>query len=343
MVKLKELAELVGAQLVGDETLEISRVAPIEQAGPGELCFLANPRYAAKLADCRASAVIVAPGVESPGHSLLISANPYLAFARILAHLQPPPQVERRVMEGAWVDPSAQVGGAVSIHPGCYVGRNVRIGRGSVLYPGVVLYEGVQVGEDCVLHANVVVREECRIGDRVILQPGAVIGSDGFGYAPDGRRYVKIPQVGIVEIEDDVEIGAASCIDRATLSVTRIARGTKIDNLVQIAHNVRVGEDTIIVSQVGVSGSTHIGDHCTFGGQAGLAGHIRIGDDVTIAARGGVHGDIPAGQVMSGTPVMQHRDWLKASMTFPKLPEIRRDVQSLKKKLAELENLIKEK
>ncbi|WP_429884917.1 UDP-3-O-(3-hydroxymyristoyl)glucosamine N-acyltransferase [Geoalkalibacter halelectricus] len=343
MAKLKELAAWVGAQLVGDENIEIARVAPIEEAGPGDLTFLANPRYAAKLNDCRAAAVIVAPGVESERHSLLICSNPYLAFARILARLCPPASVERRVMDGAWVDPSAQLGEEVAIHPGCHVGPNVRIGRGTILYPGVVLYEGAQIGEDCVLHAHVVVREACRIGNRVIIQPGAVIGSDGFGYAPDGRRYVKIPQVGTVEVGDDVEIGAATCIDRAALTVTRIGRGTKIDNLVQIAHNVEIGEDTIIVSQVGISGSTRIGDHCTFGGQAGVAGHIRIGDDVIIAARGGVASNVPPGQVMSGTPVMPHKDWLKASMTFPKLPEMRRDVQALKKRLAELENLIKEK
>lgn len=343
MVQLKELAELVGARLIGDETLPISRVAPIDSAAPGEITFLANPRYAAKLAGCKASAIIVPPGVESAGHNLLVCANPYLAFARILARLQPPADVPREIMTGAQVHPSARLGEGVCVHPGCYVGREVAIGRDTILHPGVVLYDGVQIGEACVLHANVVVREGCRLGDRVIVQPNAVIGSDGFGYAPDGRRYVKIPQVGIVEIGDDVEIGAATCIDRAAMSVTRIGRGTKIDNLVQIAHNVLVGEDTIIVSQVGIAGSTRIGDHCTFGGQAGIAGHAKIGNDVTIAARGGVAGDIADGQVLSGAPAMPHKDWLKASMTFPKLPEIRRDVQQLKKKLAELENLLKEK
>lgn len=343
MATLKELAELVGAELVGDTQLCISGVAPIDQAGPGEISFLANPRYAARLKDCRASAVIVPPNVTSDAHSLLVCANPYLAFARILTHLQGPVVVPREIMSGASVHASARLDEGVSIHPGCYVGRDVIIGRNTILYPGVVLYDGVRVGADCVLHANVVVREGCRIGNRVIIQPSAVIGSDGFGYAPDGRRYVKIPQVGIVEIEDDVEIGSATCIDRAAMSVTRIGRGTKIDNLVQIAHNVVVGEDTIIVSQVGIAGSTRIGDHCTFGGQAGLAGHIKIGNDVMIAARGGVAGDVPDGQVLSGTPAMPHMDWLKASMTFPKLPELRREVQQMKKQLAEFENLIKEK
>ncbi|WP_305043684.1 UDP-3-O-(3-hydroxymyristoyl)glucosamine N-acyltransferase [Geoalkalibacter sp.] len=343
MVRLKELAELVGAQLIGDGDCEITRVAPIDQAGPGEITFLANPRYATKLGDCRASAVIVPPGVDNDRHHLLVCANPYLAFARILKRLQPPVDVPREIMAGAQVHPSACLGEGVCVHPGCYVGRDVSIGRDTILYPGVVLYDGVEVGEACVLHGNVVVREGCRLGDRVIVQPNAVIGSDGFGYAPDGRRYVKIPQVGIVEIGDDVEIGAATCIDRAAMSVTRIGRGTKIDNLVQIAHNVVVGEDTIIVAQVGIAGSTRIGDHCTFGGQAGIAGHAKIGDDVTIAARGGVAGDIADGQVLSGTPAMPHKDWLKASMTFPKLPEIRRDVQQLKKQLAELESLLKEK
>lgn len=343
MATLKELAEMVGAELVGDSQLSISGVAPIDQAGPGEITFLANPRYAAKLNNCKASAVIVPQGVTSDAHNLLVCINPYLAFARILTHLQPPVDVPRGVMSGTSVHPSARLAKGVSIHPGCYVGRDVTIGRNTILYPGVVLYDGVQVGDDCVLHANVVVREGCRIGSRVIIQPAAVIGSDGFGYAPDGRRYVKIPQVGIVEIEDDVEIGSATCIDRAAMSVTRIGRGTKIDNLVQIAHNVVIGEDTIIVAQVGIAGSVRIGNHCTFGGQAGMAGHIKIGNDVTIAGRGGVAGDVPDGQVLSGTPAMPHKDWLKASMSFPKLPELRRDVQQMKKKLAELENLIKEK
>ena len=196
------------------------------------------------------------------------------------------------------------------------------------------------IGENCLIHANVVVRERCRIGNRVILQPGAVIGSDGFGFAPDGESYFKIPQVGIVVLEDDVEIGAATCVDRAALGVTRIKRGVKIDNLVQIAHNVTIGENTIIVSQVGIAGSTTVGNHCTFGGQSAVAGHVNIGDNVTIAARGGVSGNLKSDQVLSGAPVMEHREWLRAAMTFPKLPEMRRELLRLQKKMAELDMLL---
>ncbi len=343
MAKLGELAELVGGRVIGDGEIDIKRVAPIDQAQEGDITFLANPKYAARLEDSQASAVIVMPGVTSKHLNLVVCANPYLAFARVLSHLHGQRPAALGVLAGAQVHPGARLGEGVTIHPGCVVCENVAIGNNTTLHPGVVLYEGVSVGDDCTLHANAVVREKCRLGNRVILQPGAIIGSDGFGYAPDGRQYVKIPQVGIVDIGDDVEIGAATCIDRAALGVTRIGRGTKIDNLAQIAHNVVVGEDTIIVAQVGIAGSTRIGNHCTFGGQAGVGGHISIGDDVTIAARGGVAGSVADGQILSGTPVMPHKEWLKASMIFPKLPEIKRDVQQLKKQLAALEILLKEK
>lgn len=245
-------------------------------------------------------------------------------------------------MEGACVDSSAFFGEDVTVHPGCVVGKNVSIGRGTILHPGVVLYEGVHVGEDCILHAGVIVREECRLGNRVILQPSAVIGSDGYGFAPDGSRYFKIPQVGIVEIEDDVEIGACTCIDRAALGVTRIKRGTKLDNLIQVGHNVVIGEDTIMASQVGISGSTIIGDHCTFGGQSATSGHNRIGNNVTIAARGGVTNNVEDGQFLAGFPVTPHKEWLKSAMTFTKLPEMRREITRLKGRLEELEMLLKE-
>jgi UDP-3-O-[3-hydroxymyristoyl] glucosamine N-acyltransferase len=343
LATLKELAELVGGTVVGDENLEVTRVAPIDQAEAGSLTFVANPKYLAKLDQTKASAVIAGPGVEVPGRSLIRCKNPYLAFARILAHLQGRRPEPQGVLGGCNISATARLSPDVTVYPGCFVGERVTVGRGTILYPGVVLYDDVVVGEDCSIHAGVVVREGCRLGDRVIIQPSAVIGADGFGFAPDGPRYCKIPQVGIVEIGDDVEIGAATCVDRATLGVTRIGRGTKIDNLVQIAHNVVVGEDTIIVSQVGISGSTEIGNHCTFGGQAGIAGHVKIGDNVMIGAKGGVSNTVAPNQVLSGSPVMPHREWLKASMSFGKLPEIRKEVIRMKRQLEELEKLIKEK
>jgi len=340
---LRELAELVGGTVVGDADLNVRRVAAIAEAQPGEITFVANPKYLPLLQKTCASAVIVAPDTEVPHLSSIVCRNPYLAFAQILTYLQVQRPQPQGVMAGAWVHPSASLGEGVTIHPGCVVGEKVAIGAGTILYPGVIAYADVVIGEDCTLHAGVIVREGCRIGNRVILQPSAVIGADGFGFAPDGSRYFKIPQVGIVEIEDDVEIGAGSCVDRAALGVTRIRRGVKIDNLVQIGHNVVVGEDTVIVAQVGVAGSTEIGRHCTFGGQAGTAGHIKIGDNVMVGGQSGVTGSVGPNQVLSGTPVMPHREWLKASMSFARLPELRKDVTRMKRQLEELEMLIKER
>jgi len=342
---LKELAELVGGEVVGDPQREIQSLAPLDQAGPGQISFLANPKYQGKLKETRAAAVIVAPGVEASGLDLIVCRNPYLAFAKVLTHLHVRRPAPRGVMPGAQVDPDVQLGEDVTIHPGCVVGRGVKIGSGTLLYPNVVLYDGVSVGRDCTLHAGVLVREGCQLGDRVIVQPGAVLGSDGFGFAPDGEGYFKIPQVGIVVVEDDVEIGANSCIDRAALGVTRIGRGCKLDNLVQIAHNVVIGEHTVMAAQAGISGSTRIGRHCTFGGQAATAGHLKVGDNLTFGGRAGVTGDILGDgtpQVFSGTPLQPHKDWLRASMTFTRLPELRKEVTRLKRQVEELEKQLKE-
>jgi UDP-3-O-[3-hydroxymyristoyl] glucosamine N-acyltransferase len=340
---LQQLAEAVGAELRGDPDLQINRVYPIDQAEQGDITFVANPKYLSKLKDCKASAVIVAPGVELPGANLLITPNPYLAFAKVLTFLEGSHEGGKGVMPGAHVAESAQLEGSVTVYPGAVVGENVKIGAGTVVHPGVVIYAGVEVGSNCLLHAGAVVREGCRLGDRVILQPAAIIGADGFGFAPDGTSYYKIPQVGIVVLEDDVEIGACSCVDRAALGETRIRRGTKLDNLVQIGHNAEVGEDTIIVSQVAVAGSSKIGNHCTFGGQAAVAGHVTVGDNVTIGARGGASGNVEPNQILSGVPLIPHKEWLKMTMSLPKVPEMRKELQQLKKRLAELESLIKEK
>lgn len=342
MATLQQLAELVGGQVQGDPEQEIARVFPIDQAGEGDITFVANPKYLAKLENCRASAIIIVPGVALPGRNLLICANPYLAFAKILTFLQVPSRSVKGVMTGAYVAESATLAAGVSIYPGCVVGENVQIGAGTTLYPGVVVYDDVLIGSDCLLHAGAIVREGCVLQDRVILQPAAVIGSDGFGFAPDGRSYYKIPQVGIVVLEDDVEIGAGSCVDRAALGVTRIRRGTKLDNLVQIGHNVDIGEDCIIVSQVGIAGSSTIGQHCTFGGQSAVAGHLTVGDNVMVGGRGGATNNVAPNQILSGAPLIPHKQWLKASMTFAKLPEMRKELQRLTKRLADLEAQLKE-
>ncbi len=342
MASLQQLADQVGGQVQGDPKVQIERVAPIDQAGKGEITFVSNPKYLAKLSASEASAVIVPPGVEAPGKNLLVVANPYLAFAKILTFLQTEPLPVQGIMAGAQVAESAEIGNGVTIHPGCVIGENVRIGAGTTLFPNCVIYDDVTIGADCLLHAGVIVREGCRLGDRVILQPAAVIGSDGFGFAPDGQAYYKIPQVGIVVLEDDVEIGSCSCVDRAALGETRIRRGTKLDNQVQIGHNVELGEDNILVAQVAIAGSTKVGNHCTLGGQSALAGHITVGDNVMLAARGGVSNDLKSNQVLSGAPALPHKQWLKATMSFPKLPEMRKQLQQMAKRLEELEAKLKE-
>lgn len=342
MAKLKQLADLVGGKVSGDADLDIFQVAPIDQAQEGDITFVANPKYLAQLKGCQASAVILTPGIEAPGINLIVCKNPYLAFAKILTYLQVPERAVKGIMPGAWVAESAVVEKTATVYPGCVVGERVKIGAGSTLYPGVVIYDDVNIGKDCVLHANSVVREGCSLDDRVILQSAAIIGSDGFGFAPDGSGYYKIPQVGIVVLEDDVEIGSGSCVDRAALGETRIRRGTKLDNLVQIAHNVDVGEDCILVSQSGIAGSTRIGKHCTFGGQSAIAGHLRVGDNVMIGGRGGATGNVDSDQILSGLPLMPHKQWLRATMTLPKLPEMRKEMKQMKKRLDELETLLKE-
>jgi UDP-3-O-[3-hydroxymyristoyl] glucosamine N-acyltransferase len=343
MAKLQTLADLVAGELQGDPGLDILRVAPIDQAQPGDVTFVANPKYLAKLKQCQASAVLLAPGVKAPENlNLIICDNPYLAFAKILTFLQGTKRLPQGIMAGAFVAESAVVDETATVYPGCVIGERVTLGAGTVLYPGVVLYDDVIIGRDCLLHAKSVVREGCCLCDRVILQPAAVICSDGFGFAPDGNSYYKIPQVGIVVLEDDVEIGSGSCVDRAALGETRICRGTKLDNLVQIGHNVKVGEDCIIVSQTGIAGSVTIGNHCTFGGQSAASGHLTIGDNVMIGARGGAAGDVASNQIMSGAPLLPHKEWLRSTMSLPKLPEMRKDLQKMKKRLEKLELLLKE-
>jgi len=335
-VKLGELASRLGCELRGDGELEIRGVAGLDEAGPGELSFLANPRYADKLRATRASAVVVAPGQETP-RAALVSANPYLTFARAVALVRPAPAPAAGVHPSAQVDPSAVLGAGVHVGPLAVVAAGVRIGARSVVHARVVLCEGVAVGEDCVLHAGVTVRERCRLGSRVVVQNGAVVGSDGFGFARDeAGRYHKFPQVGIVVVEDDVEIGALTAIDRAALGETRIGRGSKLDNLVQIGHSVRIGEDCVLAGQVGVAGSTRIGQRVTLAGQVGVAGHLELGDRVVATAQTGIPSSVAAGTVVSGYPAIENRAWLKSSAVFAKLPELQRRLRELERKLESL-------
>lgn len=335
---LKELAAYLGGVVRGDETCRVSGLAPLEAAGPDKITFLANPKYAAKVAETGAGAVLMAPGGEAYGRNLIEVANPYLAFAKLLTLFYVRPHPVRGIMDGGRIGANVMLGSDISIYPGAVVGDNVSIGDRCVIHPGAIIYSGVTIGNDTIIHANAVIRERCRIGSRCVIQPGAVIGSDGFGYAPDGPRYYPIPQIGIVVLEDEVEIGANTCIDRAALEVTLIRRGTKLDNLVQIAHNCQIGEDCMIVSQVGISGSTKIGNHVTLAGQVGLVGHISVGDNVMIGAQSGVVNSIPANSGFSGTPAMPHKDWLRAMAVIPRLPELKKNIAALEKKIAELES-----
>ncbi len=322
---LKELAEFLGGTVRGDEACRVNGLAPLEAAGADKITFLANPKYAAKVATTGAGAVLMAPGGESYGRNVIEVANPYLCFAKLLTLFYVQPHAPRGVL------------------PEATIGSGVALGEDISVYPGAVLYPGVVIGDDTTVHANAVIRERCRIGRRCVIQPGAVIGSDGFGYAPDGRSYYPIPQIGIVVLEDDVEIGANSCIDRAALEVTLVKRGTKVDNLVQIAHNCQIGEDTMLCSQVGISGSARIGNHVTLTGQVGVAGHLTIGDNVMVGAKSGVPSSLEANAGYSGIPALPHKQWLRSMAVVAALPDLKKSVSALEKKIAELESkLVKE-
>ena len=334
---LKELADYLGGTVIGDENIQIHGLAGLDDAGEGQITFPANPKYAAKVASTKAAAVVLPPGADRHGRNAIELKNPYLAFAKLLTLFYVGPFSPKGVMPGAFLGEKVTMGEEVTIYPGAYLADGVRVGNRVTLFPGVVLYEGVEVGDDVTIHANVVVRERCRIGNRSIIHSGAVIGSDGFGYAPDGKGWYKIPQIGIVVIEDDVEIGANTAVDRAALEVTLIRSGTKIDNLVQIAHNCVIGENCMIVSQVGISGSARLGEHVTLGGQVGVAGHLEIGDNTMVGAKSGVPGNLPGGGIFSGIPTIPHRDWLRSMGTIPKLPEMRKTMSALEKRVKELE------
>ena len=339
---LDELANHVGGRVIGDGSVVIHKVAPIDEAVSGEITFLTNPRYQKYLSQCRASAVIVGRGVvgragQNTVLSYLEAADPYIAFAMILQLFRPAPQFSGNASPLAFIDKTAVLDDDVTIFPNVFVGPRVRVGRDSVLFPGVFLGDEVQLGDGCVLHANVVVREGCRIGNRVILHAGVVVGSDGFGYAGAGAARIKIPQSGIVVIEDDVEIGANTTVDRATLGKTIIGRGAKIDNLVQIAHNVIVGEHSVIAAQAGIAGSTRLGKSVTLAGQVGVVNHVEIGDGATIGPQSGVPKSVPPGAVLSGgIAAAPHHEWLKVMTLLPQLPALWSAVRRLEKEVARL-------
>ena len=330
-MKLSEIASALGARLEGNGAVEITGVAGIEEAGPGQLTFVANPKYAADAKTTRASAVIVAEDFPALATATLRSKNPYLDFARALELFYQPPQYAPGVHPTAVVHPSAKIGKGASIGPYVVVDEDVEIGEGCVLLAHVVIYRGARIGSNFFAHAHAVVREHCRVGSNVILQNGAVIGADGFGFAKDNEdRWHKILQSGPAVLEDDVEVQALACVDRASVGETRVCRGAKIDNLAQVGHGSRVGEHTMVCAQVGLAGSTVVGKHVILAGQVGVAGHCHIGDGVVITAQSGTHGDIEPGAMVSGSPAFDHKVWLRSMALLPRLPEMARALRSKK-------------
>ena len=337
-MKLREIADRLGCRLAGDGDLEIGGVAGMEHASPGQLTFLANPKYGPKVKHTHASAILVEqeiPGVEI---AFLISENPYLDFARALALYYQPPQPAPGVHPLAYVAPSAVVGENCSIAPFAVVGERVRLGRNAVLHPHVVLYEGAEIGDDFLAHSHATVREFCRIGHRVILQNGVVVGGDGYGFAKraDGTHF-KIVQSGVTVIEDDVEIQSLTSVDRATVGETRVKRGAKIDSLVQVGHACVVGEDNIICAQTGLAGSTVLERNVLLAGQVGASGHLTVHEGAIVYAQSGIGGDVEAGARISGSPAFPANEWLRSVTAFPKLPELLKTVRELKKKVDDLE------
>ena len=337
-MKLHELAVALGCRLEGDGEVEITGVRGMEQAGPNDLTFLANPKYAHKVKDTRAAAILVQASVSGQAIVSVVSENPYHDFARALALFYQAPRPPAGIHPQAAVAPSAVVGEGASIGAFAVVGERVRIGRNAILHPHAVIYEGAEIGDDFTAHSHAVVREFCRVGDRVILQNGVVVGGDGFGFAKtkEGRHF-KIVQSGITVIEDDVEIQANTSIDRATMGETRVKRGAKIDSLVQVGHACVIGEDNIICSQVGLAGSSVLGKNVLLAGQAGISGHLTIHDNAVVYAQAGIGGDIAAGDVVAGSPHFDARTWRRAVAAFPKLPDLVRAVRQLGKRLALLE------
>jgi len=339
-MKLSELAALTAARVEADAAseIQITGAAGLDDARAGHITFLANPRYTPKVNSTQASAIYLAEdALIERDLPVLRAKNPYLAYTRALRLFHPEPQQTPFIHESAVIDPSAKLAETVWIGAGAVIGPSCKIAEGVRLHPNVTIYENVTVGKDSVIHSGTVIRERSQIGERVVIHNNVVVGCDGFGYAKDEERHwLKIPQTGRVVVEDDVEIGAGTTIDRASVGESRIGRGTKIDNLVQIGHSCTVGEDTLLCAQVGLAGSSHIGSRVILAGQAGVAGHLTIGDDVVITAKSATSHDVPAGKVISGIPAFDNRDWLRSTAAFRRLGDMQKKIRELEKRLAEM-------
>ena len=336
----KQIAEYLGGTVEGNPEAKVSTFAKIEEGVPGAISFLANPHYAHYLYTTESSIVLVNKDfqLEQEVKATLVRVdNAYECIARLLTLYQSTMQKRKGIHPLAFVAESAKLGEDVYVGPFAYVGEGVEIGRGTQIYPSAVVEEGTSIGEDCILYPHATVYYGCKLGNRVTLHSGAVIGADGFGFAPAADGYEKIPQIGIVTIEDDVEIGANTCVDRSTMGTTLIHRGVKLDNLVQVAHNCEVGSHTVMSAQVGVAGSTKIGEWCMFGGQVGIAGHAVIGDRVLSGAQAGIAGSIRKGNVtIQGSPAIDAKNFMRSSVVFKYLPEMQNELNRLKKEVEAL-------
>ncbi len=335
---LKELADYIGGEVVGDENIKIKGVMTIDEATEGYITFVSNKKYIKKLGSTGASAILVSPGMEAEGKNLLVTKNPYLAFAKVVDLMMNPEKVySGTVDDSARVSDTAELGSNVTAYPFVFIGENTNVDDNVVLYPGVYVGDDCRIGKDTIIHPNSVIHKGTIIGERVVIHSNVVVGCSGYGYAPDGSTYYKIPQIGITVIEDDVDIGANTTINRAVLGETRIRRGTKIDSEVMIAHNVEIGEDVLVTSQVGIAGSVQIGNNVILAGGSGVAGHIKVGDNVKVGGWTGVTKDLPSGGTFLGTPAIEIERMRKCYMIIQRLPEMRATVKDLQKKIKQLE------
>ncbi len=337
----KQIASFINGRVEGDENATVNSFAKIEEGKKGAISFLSNPKYIHYIYDTESTIVLIDSNmeIEKPVKATLIRVdNAYECVAKLLQLYESFKPKKKGIDPLAYISPSATIGEEVYVGPFACIGDGACIGNGTQIYPNTVVGDGATVGNNCLLYPNVTIYHDCKVGNNVTIHAGAVIGADGFGFAPGPEGYDKIPQIGIVTIEDNVEIGANTCIDRSTMGSTVIKNGVKLDNLIQVAHNVEVGENTVMSAQVGIAGSTKIGSWCMFGGQVGLAGHIHIGDKTSLGAQSGVPGNIKGNQTLIGTPPMEPKAYFKSQAIFRRLPEMYKEINELKKQIEELKN-----
>lgn len=340
----KQIADFLRGKVVGDINASVHTFAKIEEGQEGAISFLANKKYTHYIYETKSSIVLVNKDFE-PEHeiktTLVVVDDAYEALAKLMTMYEMSKPKKEGIDSLAFISPDAKIGENVYIGAFAYIGKNVKIGNGSLIYPHAYIGDNVNVGDNCIIYSNVNVYSDCQIGNRCIIHSGAVIGADGFGFAPTPEGYEKIPQIGIVKIHDDVEIGANTCIDRSTMGATVINKGVKLDNLIQVAHNDEIGANTVMAAQSGIAGSTSIGEWCMVGGQVGFAGHIKIGDRVKVGAQSGINGNIKSDQNIMGTPATSYNNFMKISVVQRHLPEMYKEIDQLKKELVEIKSLLK--